>query len=358
MELVRAASLTGYFEVGEELRLDVVSLLRSAGLARSLLQNPEQVIPARSVVRLLEESAEASHCPTFGLRMVEHRQISDLGMVSLLIVHQPTLGDAFEVLSEFRNRINTNLSLQIENHGDTVFLREQFALTPPMVSKQVDDVALGVLYKICRTMLGEAWRPQCVCFANERPAPPDRPIYDRLFDCPLQFGADFHGVVVASADMARPNPRSDLSLATHARQLVRAIISPDERTMSEEVEQSIRLLMPAGRANVGGAADALGTNIRTLQRRLDVEGTSFSELLDRVRVQQVSQHFANRRLRLTDVAQLLGYSTLASFSAWYRSRFGETPTSARRRMQQPLKGAHVVAARAERRREVSAHGPD
>jgi AraC-like DNA-binding protein len=66
-----------------------------------------------------------------------------------------------------------------------------------------------------------------------------------------------------------------------------------------------------------------------LQRWLDREQTSFSALLDRVRVQQVSQHFANRRLRLTDVAHLLGYSTLASFSAWYRQRFGETPTMGR-----------------------------
>ena len=66
--------------------------------------------------------------------------------------------------------------------------------------------------------------------------------------------------------------------------------------------------------------------MRTLQRRLDRKAASFSDLLDRVRIQQVSQHFANRQLRLTDVAQLLGYSTLASFSAWYRNRFKETPT--------------------------------
>ena len=81
--------------------------------------------------------------------------------------------------------------------------------------------------------------------------------------------------------MARPNPRTDAALARHARDLVRAMVDPGERTMADEVEQSIRLLMPAGRANVGAVADALGTNVRTLQRRLDVEGTSFSELLDR-----------------------------------------------------------------------------
>jgi AraC-like DNA-binding protein len=133
--------------------------------------------------------------------------------------------------------------------------------------------------------------------------------------------------------MNRENPRSDPALASHARQLIRAMVDPGPRTVAEEVEQSIRLLMPAGRANISGVADSLGTNVRTLQRRLDREETSFSELLDRVRVQQVSLHFANRSLRLTDVAHLLGYSTLASFSAWYRSRFNETPTRARAKAQ-------------------------
>lgn len=329
MELVRAASLTGYFAVAEELGLDVTRLMREAGVTRAMIANPEQVLPARSVVRLLEDSARASGSTTFGLRMAEKRQLSDLGMLSLLIVHQPTLREGLEVLGEYRNRINSNLTLHLEEHGDTAFLREVFALHPPMVSRQVDDLALGVLYKLCQSLMGEKWRPQSVCLSYEPPPPADRGIYDRLFDCPLQFGADFEGLVIDARELDRRNPRADEALASHARQLVGAMIDPGPRTTAEEVEQSIRLLMPAGRASIGGVADALGTNIRTLQRRLDREETSFSELLDRVRAQQVSQHFANRRLRLTDIAHLLGYSTLASFSAWYHQRFGITPTKGR-----------------------------
>jgi len=314
--------------------------LRRAGLARSMMSNPEQMLPARSAIRLVEDSAEVSGCATFGLRMAERRRLSDIGMVSLLIVHQQTLREALEVLAEFRNRINSNLTLQVEEHGDSAFLREQFALNPPMVSRQVGDVALGVLYQLCRTLMGDDWRPQCVCLSYERPSQAsDRAVYDRLFDCQLQFGSDFDGIVVRTADMLRQNPRSDPALARHARELVGAMIDPGLRTIAEEVEQSIRLLLPAGRASIAGVTDALGTNVRTLQRRLDREETSFSDLLDRVRVQQVEQHFANRRLRLTDIAHLLGYSTLASFSSWYRQRFGETPTKGRNRAQAAAKAA-------------------
>jgi AraC-like DNA-binding protein len=334
MELVRGASLTGYFEAAQQLRLDVVPLLRKAGLSRSMMNDPELMLPARSVVRLLEESAEASGCPTFGLLMAEKRQLSDLGAISVLIAHQSTLRDALDVIVEYRNRINSNLTLQIETHGDTVILCEHFSLNPPMLSRQANDLALAVLYRICRALMPDNWRPSCVCFSYLRPESTDRRVFERLFDCPMQFGSDFDGIVVDLRDLDRPNPRADSALADHARTLVRATIGAGMRTVSEEVEQAIRLLLPSGRASIGAVAHALGTNVRTLQRRLEEESTSFSDLLDRVRIQQVSQHFANRQLRLTDVAHLLGYAGLASFSSWYRTRFQETPREGRRRIRE------------------------
>ena len=104
MELVRAAALTGYFAVAEELKLDTIPLLRGNGLTRAMLSNPEQMLPARPVIRLLEESAAASNCPTFGLRMAERRGLADLGMVSLLLAHQSTLRDALSVLIQLGYR--------------------------------------------------------------------------------------------------------------------------------------------------------------------------------------------------------------------------------------------------------------
>ena len=334
MELVRAAALTGYFEVAEQLQLDVVPLLRETGLTRGMLKNPEQMLPARSVITLLDSSARVSGCETFGLRMADRRKLSDIGVLSLLIVHQPTLRDAVGIVAEYRNRINSTLTLQLEEHDDVGFLREHIALNEPLILRQVSDVALGVLYKMCRSIMPDNWRPQCVCLSYERPGPADRPLYERLFDCPMHFGSDFDGILISVADLDSPLPRADAALAEHARELVNAVIGRGERSVTDEVEQSIRLLMPAGRATIGEVAHSLGTNIRTLQRRLEQEGSSFSDLLDRVRMQQVSHHFTNRQLRLTDVAHLLGYSELASFSAWYRARFNKTPSDARRELRQ------------------------
>ncbi|HEU4499032.1 MAG TPA: AraC family transcriptional regulator [Sphingomicrobium sp.] len=334
MELVRAAALTGYFPVAGELQLETLPLLRRNGLSRSMLNNPEQMLPARSVIRLLEESAAASGCLTFGLRMAELRGIADLGMVSLLIAHQTTLGDALSVLTQFRNRINTNLALRIEQYDELVMLRENFVFDPPMQSRQADDLALGVLEQMCRAVLGSSWKPIAICLPYDRPALEELRVFQRMFSSPVEFNAEFEGILLNRSDLDLPNPRSDPALAEHARNLVNAIIDPGERSVVQEVEQAIQILLPSGRASIGSVADSLGMTVRTLQRRLDEDGEQFSELLDRVRVRETNRHLSQRRLRLTDIADQLGYSSLSAFSNWYRGRFNESPSEARRRLRQ------------------------
>jgi AraC-like DNA-binding protein len=337
LELVRTAALTGYFDVAESLGLDTRALLRDAGLTRAMLTNPEQMLPGRSVIGLLERSAELSGCITFGLRMAEQRSLADLGIVSLLIAHQLTLRDALAVLTDYRNRINSTLVLHIDEHDDVAVLREEFAFSPPVASRQSNDLALGVLAALGGAVLGPAWRPHCITFSYERPAPAERDVYRRLFDCPVEFGAEHDGIIIERRLLDAVNPRADAALAAHARSLVEAMMGPVERTLAQEVEESIMLRLPAGRASIGATADALGMNVRTLQRRLRLERTGFTDLLERVRAQQAARYLANPRLRLTDVADLLGYASLAAFSRWHVERFGESASAARKRL--PRAGA-------------------
>ena len=333
IELVRAASLTRYFEVAEELCLATVPLLREAGLTRTMLINPEQMVPARAVIRLLERSAEASGCATFGLQMAERRELADLGILSLLIAHQTTLRDALAVLGKYRNRINSNLVLHVEEHEDVAVLREEFSINPPVLSRQTNDLALGVLERVCASVVEDDWRPLHMSFSYPRPATRDREIYRRMFACPLEFGAEFDGIVLKRSDLDLRNPRANASMALHARNLVDAMMDSDELSIDQEVEQAIMLGLPAGRTSIESTAHALGINLRTLQRRLKFANTSYSDLLERVRAQQVSRHLANRRLRLTDVADILGYASLSTFTRWYSHHFKETPSAARKRLQ-------------------------
>lgn len=329
-QVVRGASLSGYLETMAALGADPAPLLREQGLSRAALANPELPVPALAVIRLLERSAQASGCRTLGVRMAEGRVLANLGSASLLIVHQPTLRLALQALTEFRSRINSTLVLTIaEQHGEAI-LREDIALDRPEPARQSHELALGVLVRLCRVVLGESWAPQLVCLTGPPPQGADLAIFRRLFRCELQFNSEFNALVTRASELDRQGLLADAGMAAHARALLDAVGTGAARSAAEQVEGLILLLLPAGRATIQGCAGALGLTVRTLQRRLEDEGEQFTEMLNRARMQLASQYLANPHMRITDIAGLLGYGSTGAFTRWHHNAFGYPPKAARR----------------------------
>src|SRR5262245_48822803 len=78
------ASLTNFVEVARKVGLDPYVQLRRAGISASALLEPEARLPTKSVVRLLEESAQRSGVEDFGLRVGENRPLSTMGPLAIV----------------------------------------------------------------------------------------------------------------------------------------------------------------------------------------------------------------------------------------------------------------------------------
>lgn len=330
VQVVRAASLSGYLECMAALGTDPAPLLREQGLSHAALANPEAPIPAQAVVRLLERSAQASGCRTLGLRMAEGRLLANLGSASLLILHQPSLRHSLKALREFRSRINSTLVLTLDEQDGEALLREDLVLAVPEPAVQAHELGLGVLIRLCRAVLGESWSPRLVCLTSPPPDAADLAPFRRLLRCDLQFAAEFNALTFPANDLDRSGALAAPGMAAHARSLLDAVGRGAARTTREQVEGLIHLLLPAGRASIQACAASQGLTVRTLQRRLGEEGAVFSELLNAARKQLCVQYLANPRLRITDVAEMLGYGSIAAFSRWHAGAFGVPARLARR----------------------------
>jgi len=321
--MIRAAALTNYFEVAAHVGLNPTPLLRRVGLSRARLADPEQLIPLTAVIELLETSAEASGCPTFGLRMAESRQLSNFGVVSLLLSHQPTFREALLAIMQYRHLLNESLAMHLEDAGKTVIVREELVGDAPLNSRQGIELALGVLFRMGSALLGPNWHPVSVNFTH--PAPADLQVHRRVFRCPVHFDAEFNGIVTPAADLDRPNPNADPAMARYARQFVESLPGAGGRSIVHEVRKAIYLLLPMGRATIEQIAEGLGLNVRTLQRQLEAGDAQFSDLVNEVRRELVVRYIENPNHSLTAISGLLGYSVPSSFTRWFTAQFGTSP---------------------------------
>ncbi|CAG9167502.1 HTH-type transcriptional regulator VirS [Cupriavidus laharis] len=322
--LIRTGVLTHYFKVAQQLGLEPRPLLRKLGLSSEKLADPEHWISGSAAVTLLEASARLTQCPTFGLRMADLWQLSDLGVVSVLLTHQKTLRDALGTMIQYRHLMNEFLVIRIEETGRKVIVREDVVADEAGPTVQSVELALGTLTRMCSTLIGTSWHPLSVHFTHD--APDDLRLHRRIFGGKLEFASAFNGLICRAADLDLPNPIADPVMARHAQRLLAGLPGANEPSIVLEVRKAIYLMLPARRATIEQVAQGLGMNVRTLQRQLEGAGKVFSDMVNGVRRDLVTHYMDNRSHSLGRIAESLGYSAYGSFVRWFTAQFGMTPT--------------------------------
>lgn len=325
----RAVMLTNYDAVARYVGLDPYVMLRQAGVAPSILTDPENWIAAEPVLSLLEDCALQSKRDDFGVLLGECRTFGSLGPVSLLLRHESTLGAIIAAAEEYRKLLNELLEFQLHDDGRSAVL--EWSLIPGLRSSQGVNLLATIGYRILVDGAGCNWQPDCIHFRHAEPA--NISTFYRLFRCSLEFNSAFDGMSFASTCLRLSNEFADPELAIHARRLLNLMpgIRRDD-TMSQRVATSIALLISNGQADIESVAQCTGVPVRTLQRRLISEGQSFSTLLAETRRELAMRYLTNSNQPITAVAQLTGYSALSSFTRWFVSEFGVSPKKWRHMM--------------------------
>jgi AraC-like DNA-binding protein len=326
---VRAAALTGFRGLCRAYGLDPVPLLQAEGLPVRPEAVPDQRLPAAALNRLLEQAAELSGADDFGLRLAELRGFSNLGPVTVLARDEPDMRSALDVFISYLPLHNEALEVALSLEGDVAILMCHI-LTPGRKT-QATDVAVAMLYRILRQLLGSDWVPQMV--ALERRAPAARGHFDRVFGHQVTFGQDFSGVVFDPADLARPNLLADAGLRPYTAGLRRSLAHQQDEPLSAQVQRLLRAALSGPRCTATATAARLGLSRRNLDRRLAREGSSFHALLDGVRRDAARDLVADSNRSMTEIAGLLGFASSAAFNAWFATRWGQPPGRWRQQQQ-------------------------
>ena len=87
----------------------------------------------------------------------------------------------------------------------------------------------------------------------------------------------------------------------------------------------LRAALAHGRADPERLASLIGVSERTLQRRLQDQGRSFSAVVDEFRHGEAVRLLQDKRLHPVQIAARLGYAEQTSFTRAFRRWTGEAP---------------------------------
>jgi AraC-like DNA-binding protein len=330
-KLIRAASLNGYPELARSMGLNSVRLLKAVDIDAAAIADPDNRIPVRALVQLLELSASTSNIEDFGLRLSELRDISNLGPVSLVARDEPTVRGALGIFIAYLHLHNEALRIELGEEDGIATLMLHLDLGEPLVMRQSIELAVGVLYRNLVQLLGSNWRAELVAFGHGRPR--GSTAHRRIFGGRIEFDHDFSGIVCLSRDLDRPNPMANPSFRRYAQQYLHLIDRPKSATTTDHVRQLMFALLPAGRCSLKSIARNLEVDRQTVHRHLVGSGTTYTKLLDEVRGDLAARYVLERRRTLAEVGEILGFSEISSFSRWFRRRFGAAPSAWREAKQ-------------------------
>jgi AraC-like DNA-binding protein len=320
---VRASPVTHLPAVLRELGFDPQVLFAEAGFDPGLLRDPEATIPYRRTAALLAHCVERTGRPDLMLLVAQRCDFSVLGIVSLLARHSPDIGTAWRTTIERLHLHDRGAVASLEIGGAFAMLGYSIYERDVEGSDQVHLLAMGIAQRLMQGLCGGQWHATEVQLPVRRPR--SEAPFRRFFGAPLRFNAERAALVFPAEALGRPIPGADPAVLKAVAALAEALEREDSRDIGPSVRRALRSMLVAGHASEEGVAMAFSMHRRTLNRRLQGEGTTFRRLLEETRFDVARQLLRDTDAAVDQIASGLGYSGATAFGRAFKRWSGLAP---------------------------------
>ncbi len=324
-QLARSSLLL--LDYAERQGLERRRLVRLAGLQADPIDDPDSRIKTAAMLKLWRAVIDRLDDPYLGLHVGGSIHARQLGLVGYAIFYSRNLHSAMYRFARYVRILSDAVQFDIEESAEEA----SFTWTVhPVLAALRHPVETGVALMVAlgRELTDTDISPRRVELPG--PQPDDVSEYRRYFGCPVEFDRPAARVTSERGVLNLPCKAPDATLVAYLDELATAKMNPledREEKMTHAVRRALWSMLPGGRPDLWRTAEELGVSVRTLQRRLGEEGSSFSRVLDELRRDLSNELLADRSISVSEVAFMLGYSEPSAFQRAYRRWWG---VSARR----------------------------
>ncbi len=326
------AAVRQYLEMAKRHQLPVESLLEPLKLDTDLLNDNTRRIHLDQFEDIVSILIKASNDPLFGLHTSEHIEPAFYSVQGYISLNCATLKEAMSMIPLYERLVgDMGVSGFSYKPGHTL-LRWQSQLSQPLVQRHVRENIISSWFRFTQSFLKIEQKPMAVWF--EHSAPDDVDLthqYTKIFGCPVEFSRPYTGLWVNNEHLDTRIQQADEKLLhvllDHATQQLNEL--EKGLTLSEQIKSMLRLMLNQQIPSSELIADKLGISVRTLQRKLNDENTSYKEVLNELR-QELARHYVkNSTLNFDVIATKLGFGEPRSFYRSFKKWTGKTASQFR-----------------------------
>lgn len=304
---------------------DADRLLRTVGLDRQAVVDPDIRIPSADMMMLSERAASMTKDAAFGLHVGERVPESEYGLIGDLMLSSFSLRQALECLVHYLP-IWTNVGVfKFGIEAKVAQFQWEYARVALPDSRHDCEMSMATVMRLNRFTANERWWPKEVWFQHAKP--PDTSEHARIFRAPVRFGMPSNVLLldrrVLDLPLKTPRPGSHRLMTRVAEQLLRE--GGYDVSVSRFAASFIRQNLGNGSIELEAVARALGFSRRSFQRRLQQERTSYRDLMAQARRDLSEYLLLETGVTSTAAAYALGYSEHSVFHRAFQRWHGKAP---------------------------------
>src|SRR5215831_3858808 len=274
----------------EELGIPASAVLRKAGLPQSYVDQPRVLVSTEELFALWRAIGEVSTNPAIGLLLGTEAKFERFQPTGLAALLTENFAAAVKQMSRYK-QLTCPEEIRQETDDEEWSIQFRWLLANEVEPPVLIECAFAWVLSIARHGTGTRLSPLCVEFIQPRA---HTKTVERHFGCPVVCRATRNMIVFRASDAQRAFvTRNAELLAMLAPQFENELKQENgDENFLERVRAAIQGRLTGRRPTIDDVADALHVSPRTLQRRLQGEGSSFQRVLDQAR-HQLARHYLN-----------------------------------------------------------------
>lgn len=310
----------------KDLGVSSANVLRRAGLAEDLINRPGVRLAANDFHRFWEGLESELAVPDLPLKLCRSVRSESFSPPLFAALCSPNFLVAVQRIARFKALV-APMRLEVREDHDQVAVwlvwPEEGGVPPASL------VLTELLFVVTLARMGtrELVRPLSVITTEP---PSDQEAYVDFLRVRIQKGKR-HSVVVSRSDAVRPFLTSNEGLwAAFEPELRNRLAQLDASvTVGQRVRSVLLEALPGGGVEMDAVAQRVGMSRRSLQRHLEAEGLTYTDLLQSTRHALAQHYLLKTDLPVAEISFLLGFDEPNSFFRAFRGWVGRSPESFR-----------------------------